>query len=52
VALEQQQREVREVLADAGARVEQVLHGRAHVGDAGAVLEAVRDQLDHPAYGR
>ena len=37
--------EVDEVLADAGAAVEQVGDGRVDVGDAAAVLEPVGDQL-------
>ena len=47
VAAQQHEREVREVLADARAGVEQVLDLRADVGHAGAVLEAVGDHLHH-----
>ena len=45
VAAQQHEREVREVLADARAGVEQVLDLGADVGHARAVLEAVRDHL-------
>ena len=44
-ATQQDQREVDEVLADAGADVEQVGDRRADVGDPAAVGEAIRDQL-------
>jgi hypothetical protein len=52
VAAHDQQREMGEVLADARAGVQQVVDGGADVGHAGAVLEAVGDDLDQPPQRR